>query len=212
MRNDYSDLKKLLESASKLPYFEVTDFLAINSDNYVKILVSRYAKRGELVRLKKGIYVSKSYIDSVNRDVYGEFVANILYEPSYLSLEYVLSEYGIMTESVKNFTSVSLLRTNSFSNVLGHYFYHKVRNDLFLGFDIIKEGDLRILKATKAKALFDYLYLRKNILNKDDSLAELRLNLENVLPRDWKEFGRYVDIEGSEKMKSIYDYLKKWRY
>jgi len=212
MRNDYSDLKKLLESASKLPYFEVADFLAINSDNYVKILVSRYAKRGELVRLKKGIYVSKSYIDSVNRDVYGEFVANILYEPSYLSLEYVLSEYGIMTESVKNFTSVSLLRTNSFSNVLGHYFYHKVRNDLFLGFDIIKEGDLRILKATKAKALFDYLYLRKNILNKDDSLAELRLNLENVLPRDWKEFGRYVDIEGSEKMKSIYDYLKKWRY
>lgn len=212
MRNDYSDLKKLLESASKLPYFEVTDFLAINSDNYVKILISRYAKRGELVRLKKGIYVSKSYIDSVNRDVYGEFVANILYEPSYLSLEYVLSEYGIMTESVKNFTSVSLLRTNSFSNVLGHYFYHKVRNDLFLGFDIIKEGDLRILKATKAKALFDYLYLRKNILNKDDSLAELRLNLENVLPRDWKEFGRYVDIEGSEKMKSIYDYLKKWRY
>ena len=164
------------------------------------------------MRLKKGIYVSKSYIDSVNRDVYGEFVANILYEPSYLSLEYVLSEYGIMTESVKNFTSVSLLRTNSFSNVLGHYFYHKVRNDLFLGFDIIKEGDLRILKATKAKALFDYLYLRKNILNKDDSLAELRLNLENVLPRDWKEFGRYVDIEGSEKMKSIYDYLKKWRY
>ncbi|OQB09271.1 MAG: hypothetical protein BWY21_00845 [Parcubacteria group bacterium ADurb.Bin216] len=212
MRNDYSDLKKLLESASNLPYFEVTDFLAINSDNYVKILISRYAKRGELVRLKKGIYVSKSYIDSVNRDVYGEFVANILYEPSYLSLEYVLSEYGIMTESVKNFTSVSLLRTNSFSNVLGHYFYHKVRNDLFLGFDIIKEGDLRILKATKAKALFDYLYLRKNILNKDDSLAELRLNLENVLPRDWKEFGRYVDIEGSEKMKSIYDYLKKWRY
>gem|GEM_PF-4023583 len=30
MRNDYSDLKKLLESASKLPYFEVADFLAIN--------------------------------------------------------------------------------------------------------------------------------------------------------------------------------------
>jgi len=60
------------------------------------------------VRLKKGIYVSKSYIDSVNRDVYGEFVANILYEPSYLSLEYVLLGYGVIIEAVKNFTSVSL--------------------------------------------------------------------------------------------------------
>ena len=60
------------------------------------------------MRLKKGIYVSKSYIDSVNRDVYGEFVANILYEPSYLSLEYVLLGYGVIIEAVKNFTSVSL--------------------------------------------------------------------------------------------------------
>jgi predicted transcriptional regulator of viral defense system len=214
MRNDYLNSKNLTSLTSNLPYFETRDFLAFKDSNYAKIMVSRYAKKGEIYRLKKGLYVSREYLDHIGTDkqLYAEFVANIQYKPSYLSLEYVLAENGIITESVRNFTSVSLLKTNKFSNLLGNFLYYKVKEALFLGFDVLNEGGFRILKARKSKALFDYLYLRKNIIVNEDSFSELRLNMENVSRKDIKELEGYVNIEGSKKMKDIFNYVKKWNY
>jgi len=48
---------------------------------------------------------------------YLEFIAtNVIYEPSYLSLEYVLFENNILTENVYNFTLVTTKKTSKFKN------------------------------------------------------------------------------------------------
>lgn len=209
MRNDLN-AKKIIELISNLPYFKMTDLLSFKNRDYAKMIVSRYSKKGEIVRLKKGLYVSRKYLNTAKAP-FSEFVANNLYKPSYLSLEYVLSEFNIITEMPKNFTSVSLSKTASFSSELGNFFYHKIKKDLFTGFDVVRKDGFIILKATKAKALFDFIYFRKNILTNEDSIAELRIDKSNFSSKEWKELEKYIDMDGSRKIKEIFNKLKTWK-
>jgi len=205
-------IKELISLAKKLPYFSFSNLAAIESNKaYLKIFLSRYEKKNKLIRLKREIYVAKEYIDEVQKNntfsFYIESIASILYQPSYLSLDYILYKYNILTEVPKSFTSVTKKKTVSFSNKLGGFFYHKIKDELFCGFEIVKEGDFTILGATKAKALFDFLYLRKNNLINKESVKELRINTEHFKSGDKKEIKKYIKIEGSEKMKEIFKCL-----
>ena len=85
--------------------------------------------------------------------------------------------------------------------------YHKIKDKLFIGFKTEKIDNFFILKATKAKALFDFLYLRKNLITDKTYIKELRLNLENFNKKDKLELNKYIEIEGSKKMKNIYNLL-----
>lgn len=213
MRNNFNPkIRTIFSLAKKLPYFSFDDLSSVETDKtYLKILFSRYEKSGKTIRLKKGLYVAKEYIEELNKrggsSSYAEFIANILCQPSYLSLDYVLYQHNILTEIPVNFTSVSKNKTISFSNKLGNFFYHKVKDNLFCGFNIIETGDFSILKATKAKALFDFLYLRKNVLPSKGAVRELRLNLEHLSRADINELKKYVALEGSKKMKELLNYL-----
>ena len=131
-----------------------------------------------------------------------------LYSPSYLSLDYVLHEHNMLTEIPRNITSVGLRKTDHFSNELGNFIYHKIKEELFLGFNVVKKGNFSILKATKAKALFDFLYFRKRLLVDKEAVEELRLNLDEFTKTDFKELEGYVKMEGSSRMKEIINWLK----
>lgn len=213
MRNDIkTKISRIIALAEKLPYFTLDDLLPIEKDkNYLKILFSRYEKSGKVIRLKKGIYVAERYIlehlTRAEMDFYYEFLANILYQPSYLSLDYILYENNLLTEIPKNFTSVAKNKTAGFSNRFGHFFYHKIKDELFCGFEAVKKSDFMICRATKAKAMFDYLYFRKNFLFNKTAVKELRLNLENFKEKDKKELLKYVKIDGSKRMRSIISFL-----
>lgn len=214
MGNDNSKAKKAIELVSALPYFGAVElFNAVKNRSYLKIILSRYAKKGEITRLKKGLYVSRRYLDSLDKknrlSEYSEFLANTLYKPSYLSLEWVMYENNLLTELTKNFTSMSLAKTAAFANELGNFFYHQIKPELFLGFKILRAGDFMIFKASKAKALFDFLYLRKNYLTDKGAILELRLNLNNLTDGDFKELAKYTKLEGSIKMRKIFNNLIK---
>ena len=91
-----------------------------------------------------------------------------------------------LAESLPYFTLDDLFpvgknKTARFSNRFGRFFYHKIKDPLFCGFDIGKDGNFTILEATKVKALFDFLYIRKTFLVDEKAIEELRLNIENHL-------------------------------
>lgn len=213
MRNKIDTrINKILIKARELPYFDFSDLTGMEVDrNYLKILFSRYERAGKLIRLKKGFYVTKDYIDKLEKSgrssAYSEFLSGILCPFSYLSLDYVLYKYNLLTEVPVNFTAIAKRKTISFSNNFGNYFYHKVKDNLFCGYDVTKEKDFIIFSATKTKALFDYLYLRKNSIIDRSVAKELRLNLDGLSGNDKKELMRYIKIEGSKKMREIYNYL-----
>jgi predicted transcriptional regulator of viral defense system len=210
----FNKSEKIKETVKNLPYFSIADLAPLEKNrNYLKVLFYRLSKRGEIKSLKRGIYVSKNFLENVQRknffDEYCEFVGNIIYEPSYLSLEYVLEKYGVMSEAVNSFTLVCEKKTKRLSNYLGIFKYYSIKKELFVGFKIKKKNGFSIAEATLAKALFDFLYFRKNILFSVKQIDELRLNLDNCTKKDLKELKYYVDLEKSKKMKDIFEYLTK---
>ena len=199
-------IRSLME---RLPIFTLENLKVFNlNENYLRIFLSRETKTERVIRLKKGVYTSKNFIEKIKGggrySDFLEFLACKIYSPSYISLDYVLYENNLLTEMPVNFTLITKNKTATFSNKLGNFIYHKIRGDLFCGFRLIKKGDFFILKATKAKALFDFLYLRKGLLVNKNTIEELRINTEELTPRDKKEFKRYIEKEGSQTMKRIY--------
>jgi predicted transcriptional regulator of viral defense system len=213
MRNAEIKSKRILSLVATLPSFGATDLAPIGEARaYLNIILSRQVKRGTMVRLRKNLYVTKSYLDTAERrgffSDYVEFTANKLCPPSYLSLDYVLHEHNMLTEIPRNITSVGLRKTDQYSNELGNFIYHKIKEELYLGFKVLKKGNFSILKATKAKALFDFLYLRKRLLLDKKAVSELRLNLDELKKSDLKELKEYAELEGSTRMKEIFNWLK----
>jgi len=215
MRNSKNTkIGRIIEVARRLPIFTLDDLASIETNkSYLRILLSRQVKQGNVARLKKGTYVAKEYLDGVEKSgrlpAYAEFLAGVLYEPSYLSLEYILHQHNVITESPIAVTAVTRRKTASFSTPFGSYKYHSIASALFTGYTAKRDGDYLIFRASPAKALFDFLYFRKNHLAEKEAIKELRLNLDSLNRSDEKELKRYVLAEGSARMKKIYETLWK---
>lgn len=182
------------------------------SDDSLSSNVKRWLKKGELIQLKKGLYVTKGYIQAVSdKQNYAEFIANILKQPSYLSGEYILQKYSMLTESVFSVTSVTLKKTGRYQNVFGTYAYSNIKEKLFTGFTIISRDGYEIKEATKAKALFDFLYFRLWRLPQitEDYLESLRLNLGEMKADDFIEFDSYIRLVNIKKLNNLTTTIKQ---
>lgn len=207
-------ISNILEITEKMPFFMIENMAVMDCDKkYLKILLSRLKINNQLFRIKRGIYVSSDYIEKLQnkgvKDDYLEFIACKIYEPAYLSAEYVLSKYGILSESVFGYSLISANKTYRIINDFGVFTYHFIKKELFIGYLAIKKGEFLIFEASLAKALFDFLYLRKNSIGNFAAFQELRLNLQELKKKEIKEFKKYIILEGSKKMAKIYFWLLK---
>ncbi|TET19892.1 MAG: hypothetical protein E3J76_06440 [Candidatus Aminicenantes bacterium] len=214
MRNNEfsSGPAEVLFYAEKIPYFEVENLKILNLKAYhLRIILSNLGKKGKILRLKKGFYTSRRFLEKTKKEgtfsSFLEFLATKIYSPSYLSLDYVLYQNNILTEIPGSFTLVTKNKTYHTSNGLGTFIYHKIKDSLFYGYDIDRKDDFPVCRARKAKALFDFLYLRKNVISNREMAAELRLNLDVFNRKERRELIRYIESEGSKKMKDIYSFV-----
>lgn len=97
--------------------------------------LAQLTKIGYLETLKKGTYVSSPFVDRVNKKAYLEYIANVLRSPSYISLEYVLAEKGLIPESVFALTSITTKNPWVYSQDLGVFSYRNIKKSLFTGFE-----------------------------------------------------------------------------
>lgn len=171
--------------------------------------LAQLAKIGYLETLKKGTYVASPFVDRVDKRAYLEYLANVLRSPSYISLEYVLAQKGLIPESVFAITSITVKSPRVYSGDLGVFSYRNIKKSLFGGFEQQRWEDKVIYIATKAKALFDYFYLKK-ILDFKADIAQTRLNWNNFNRTNLAEFKRYVDLSESVKMAKVYKYIKEY--
>jgi len=150
-------------------------------------LVHRYTKKGFTKRLKRGIY---ALYDTSIPDIY---LANKLYEPSYVSLEFALAFHGVIPETVYEITSVTTKATRQF-NALGKTFsYHRIKKEAFTGYAVYRQRDISTLIADPEKAFVDLTYLRlrekKKILSRFD---KKKINPAKAL--------RYAKLFNNEKL------------
>lgn len=198
--------RKELEQLAQLPYFNqvtISNLLDLSGPT-LQMYITRSVAKGQLIRLKRGIYVTSDYYKlETDKQGYLEFLSSVIYGPSYLSLEYVLQKYAVLTESVFAYTGVSVKKTKKIINNLGSFMYTNINNKRFEGFEIVSRGRYQIRQATKAKALFDYLYFAvkpwKQVTR--DIVDELRLNLDEIEQKDWNEFNGYIEKWGGRKLK-----------
>lgn len=120
--------------------------------------ISDLISKGIIIRVKKGLYV---FGDGARQTSYSaEILANLIYGPSYISLDYALQHYGLIPERVEGVTSVTTGRSRRFLTPIGLFIYRMIPLRAFqIGMDRIEIGDGRaFLIATPEKALADKLY------------------------------------------------------
>lgn len=85
--------------------------------------VTALLKEGAIVRIKKGLYIFGP--DYRRQTISLEILANLIYSPSYISLEYALSKNGLIPERAYVVTSVCLQRSRIFKTPMGQFSYKK---------------------------------------------------------------------------------------
>lgn len=197
-----------LKKIASLPYFtkETLRSISAESDTTISMNIHRWIANGDIISLKKGMYMTSSAHERFSRvEGFHEYIANILLNPSYVSLEYVLAKYGILTEMTYPVTSVTLKTGRSFSNKLATFSYKKISAKLFEGYERKSFLGHEYLVASKAKALFDYLYYRKDVVGgkisaQRDLVEEFRLNLEGF---GSYEFSRALEYAAKARSKKV---------
>jgi predicted transcriptional regulator of viral defense system len=112
-------------------------------------------RSGAIIRVKKGLYV---FGPDYSRGPFSrELLANLIYGPSYVSLDYALSYYGLIPERVETVTSVTCGKNRTFLTPVGRFTYWSIPLDSYrVGIDIIQLDERRsFLMATPEKALVD---------------------------------------------------------
>jgi hypothetical protein len=120
--------------------------------------ISDLLKKGIIIRVKKGLYI---FGEEFRKRPYSpEILANLIYGPSYLSLEYALQYYGLIPERVEALTSVTTGRSRRFTSPVGLFTYRRISLPAFrIGMDRINlGGGLYFLIAIPEKALADKIH------------------------------------------------------
>jgi hypothetical protein len=197
----------ILSSFENLPYFTIEGFRQIAGNNmaddaHARIALYRWVKAGYLIPIKRGLYMHHRFYEQHRQEAtFSAVVSAIILPQSYLSLEYVLQQSGILTEITYPITAITPKNTRTITNPFGDFVYRHIQADLYHGFQIYEAYGIPYAQASPPKALFDYLYLRSlpgnTALSRNNLAEELRLNLEEFTHEDREEFASYV--EGSEK-------------
>jgi len=140
---------------------EVFDFQVLmdvlNMYRKSRDVVTRLLAGGIIIRIKKGLYC---FGDALRRrPVSREYIANLIYGPSYVSLEYAMHYHGLIPEQVYTITSVTSKRSRGFDTPLGVYSYRMLRKDRYaIGQVLDLTGETAFLIATPEKALIDKVW------------------------------------------------------
>ncbi|KKU94328.1 MAG: hypothetical protein UY26_C0002G0110 [Candidatus Jorgensenbacteria bacterium GW2011_GWA1_48_13] len=155
-----------------------------------RFLIHRLKKNGYIVSVKRGLY---QLSDEQIPDVY---VANRIYAPSYVSLEFALSYYGVIPETVYEITSVTTKTTRRFETLGKIFSYHKIKKTAYTGYAIHSQNGMRFYIADAEKAFVDASYLR--LMRKQKPISRFRkekINRAKSL--------KYASLFNNEKLTSI---------
>ena len=214
----------ILLAFERLPYFTIEGFRQIAADQladeaHARTALYRWVKAGHLISLKKGVYMHQRFFEQHRQDpAFSPMISAILLPQSYLSLEYILQQHGILTEITYPVTAITTKNTRTITNALGTFVYRHIQPALYLGFQIMEAFGVSYARASVAKALFDYLYLRPLPDDLDPQhfnfSEELRLNLEEFTRKEQEEFVGYIGVSdtvrmGSLKMRKVLNNLEK---
>jgi predicted transcriptional regulator of viral defense system len=175
--------------------------------------ITRLLTNKIIIRLKKGLYC---FSEAFRKEPFSrEYIANLIYGPSYVSLEYALSYHGLIPERVEVVTSVTTGRSRDFDTPLGTFSYRMLKGRRYaVGAILETSGKTPFLIATPEKALTDKIWTDKRFsgLHLSDYDAylydDLRIDHEAFSGFDYSLLHHIANAYGSAKINNLLRFLK----
>lgn len=172
-------------------------------------------RNGEIIRLKKGLYVCNPEI--TGKALSTELVANHLYAPSYVSLSSALRYHGLIPEAVYTTQSMTLKHSRDFDTPIGRFEYTYMSRDAFsVGLSSIRQDGYAFVIATPEKALCDLIANSPNVnlrYLKDAEIyleEDIRMEIEDFRRMNTSIFEEYIKIgKKAESIKTLLKLMKK---
>jgi predicted transcriptional regulator of viral defense system len=177
---------------AELPSEPIFDYVALTealSDyNRPRDRITRLLEQKRILRLKKGLYCHADALASGT--VRKELIANLLYGPSYVSLETGLALHRMIPEAVHHVTSVTTGKAKRYRTPVGSFAYRAVPTAYYrLGVERRGTGAFStFLAATAEKALCDVAYFAPGIRTIRDAqrflFDDMRVDAESFKSMD----------------------------
>ena len=205
---------------SKIPHeeFDYQALLdAVRGYAQPRMKISSLLAKGVIVRVKKGLYIFGE--SQLRRPFCRELLANLIYGPSYVSLEYALHYHGLIPERVETLTSVTCGRSRTFATPVGAFSYRMISMEAFrTGMDRVEQDSGRsFLIAIPEKALADRVVAERGagIITRKELHDYLLTNLR-IDPTALRELdsARLAEIAGryrSRRVKLLADLVSSLR-
>ncbi|MFL5814854.1 MAG: hypothetical protein ACJ763_14865 [Bdellovibrionia bacterium] len=191
-------LRKMIP-AEEFDYALLTSALSAYSG--VRQKINELLKAEVIIRVKKGLYVFGP--DYNQAPVCKELLANLIYGPSYISLEYALSFHGLIPERVETLTSVTIQRDKRFKTPIGNFTYRYLGVEKYSSEiqQVMIDQTHPVLMASPEKALCDYIALNKirHISSADQAIEFLESDLR-IDEQNW----RNLSAEKLAQINSVY--------
>jgi predicted transcriptional regulator of viral defense system len=191
---NYADFKKRYRS---MPLIVSRDIQVSDQERQgLRNQLGRWEAKGLIIQLKRGVYLLNEDDRKINPG--RAFIANQLYGPSYVSLEYALNHYDLIPEKVVTVTSVTTKKTKIFQNISGKFTYQHLKPEVFRGFRAIRdEAGFSFFMAGPEKAVVDFVYL---------NLPRFKAGH----PEIFEESYRFQNLKGlkASKLKEVASYFR----
>jgi len=177
--------------------------------------VSSLLRKEQIIRVRKGLYV---FGDLWQRQpISREMLANLVYGPSILSIDYALAWHGLIPEYVDVLTSISSGRSRHFNTPLGWFSYTHLSQERFsFGATIQKSNTGNWLITEPIKALADKVWTDKRFQPTSPSsyadylFEDLRID-EDTLAGYFNKFNinNLVQAYSTRKVTWMVEFLQK---
>jgi len=163
--------------------------------------IVRMIDDGLLLPIKRGLYAVSPEINGKPLSL--TLVANLLYGPSYVSMDYALYHYGIIPERVVEVTSMTTRRGKKYDLAVGRFSYTHSPSEFYaIGIDRVENSDKTgFLMASPEKALCDKLVFTRNLNIKSREAIEklvfddLRIDEDSLARFDIKVIEACIDAD-----------------
>ena len=180
-----------------------------------RMKISGMLAKGDIIRVKKGLYILGESLR--RRPFCRELLANLIYGPSYVSLEYALHYHGLTPERVETVTSVTCGRSRTFESPVGTFSYRMITMEAFrTGMDQVELDDGRsFLIAIPEKALADRIVADRGsgISTQKELheylLADLRIDPVNLRELDPTRLTEIAQHYRSRRVKLLADLITR---
>ena len=167
----------------------------------IRVQLSRLSKNKKLIRLKKNLYTLPDF----HPDFF--MIGQHMVEPSFYSLESVLSMHGIIPEGASTYTLITSKKTQHYTNQFGKFSYRHLSPNLFFGVEKREDG---VLMAVPEKALLDYLYLNSSKFKADFAYFQAE-RFDELDTLNFSLLKKWAKHYGMKKLRDLVASLEKYK-